>query len=235
MVAWVVIDRRHHRQAGPFALPLSTPLFPLPHLSPLLPTRYGHSYTTAARQPLCNQSVTHSFHRDGGCTPRWLSPRDRDPYSLPATHLKFSLFKLLRTLLRFFAFFCTCQKLNSFLFNRFRTLWQKHPGWGVLLPRACPAGITASLRAIEKKLNYVTLDEGEMGRIFNSQVLDITPGAVVLEVNGSSQRIPNDCVWVFAGGEPTTAFLKKIGIGFGPLDLTSEGSKEVRELAVTHA
>ena len=99
----------------------------------------------------------------------------------------------------------------------------------MLLPRACPAGITASLRAIEKKLNYVTLDEGEMGRIFNSQVLDITPGAVVLEVNGSSQRIPNDYVWVFAGGEPTTAFLKKIGIGFGPLDLTSEGSKEVRE------
>ena len=91
------------------------------------------------------------------------------------------------------------------------------------------------MRAIEEKLNCVTLDGGEMGRIFNSQVLDITPGAVVLEVNGSSQRIPNDYVWVFAGGEPTTAFLKKIGIGFGPLDLTSEGSKEVRELAVTHA
>src|SRR5712692_4095164 len=26
MVAWVVIDRRHHRQAAPFALPLSNPL-----------------------------------------------------------------------------------------------------------------------------------------------------------------------------------------------------------------
>jgi hypothetical protein len=50
-------------------LPLSTPLFPLPHLSPLLPYSYGHSYTTATHQTLCNQSLTHSFHLDGGCTP----------------------------------------------------------------------------------------------------------------------------------------------------------------------
>src|SRR5207245_8532405 len=26
--------------------------------------------------------------------------------------------------------FCTRQKLNSFLFKQFRTLSQKHPGWG---------------------------------------------------------------------------------------------------------
>src|SRR6266851_9751094 len=68
MVAWVVIDRRHYRQAGRFAMLLLTPLFPLPHLSPLLPYSYGHSYTTATHQPLCNQSLTHSFYRDGGCT-----------------------------------------------------------------------------------------------------------------------------------------------------------------------
>ena len=71
--------------------------------------------------------------------------------------------------------------------------------------------------------------------VFNSQPLEITLDAVVLDVNGSSQRIPNDYVWVFAGGEPPTAFLKKIGIGFGPQDLTTEGGKEVRELAFTHA
>src|SRR5713101_1830395 len=29
-----------------------------------------------------------------------------------------------------FALFCTHQKLNSFVFNRFRTLCAKHPGWG---------------------------------------------------------------------------------------------------------
>src|SRR6266849_9893750 len=73
MAAWVVLDRRHYRRAGTFALPLSTPPFPLPHLTPLLPYSYGHSSTTAAPQPLCNQSVTHSFYRHGGCTPLSLS------------------------------------------------------------------------------------------------------------------------------------------------------------------
>src|SRR5229473_1027572 len=90
MVAWVVIDRRHftlsvlcegHRQAPLFASLLPTPLFPLPHLSPLLPYSYGHSYTTATHQPLCNQSVSHFF-------------------TLFCTHQKFNsfLFKRFRTL-----------------------------------------------------------------------------------------------------------------------------------------
>src|SRR6202022_4659062 len=35
--------------------------------------------------------------------------------------------------------------------------------YDVLIVGAGPAGISASLRAIEKKLNYITLDEGEMG------------------------------------------------------------------------
>src|SRR6266851_4295905 len=59
---------------------------------------------------------------------RWLSPGDRDPYSLPTTHLKFFLFTFLRTLLHISAFFCTHQKLNSLVFNRFRTLCKKPPG-----------------------------------------------------------------------------------------------------------
>jgi thioredoxin reductase len=51
---------------------------------------------------------------------------------------------------------------------------------------------------------------------------------VVLEVSGKTEEIPNDFVWVFAGGEPPTAFLKKIGVGFGARDMTLEGSKEVK-------
>jgi thioredoxin reductase/Pyruvate/2-oxoacid:ferredoxin oxidoreductase delta subunit len=90
-----------------------------------------------------------------------------------------------------------------------------------------------------KERNAQRLDEstrkGKLKVIFNSRPLEITPDAVVLDVNGSSQRILNDYVWVFAGGEPPTAFLKKIGVGFGPQDLTTEGGKEVRELAVAHA
>ena len=86
-----------------------------------------------------------------------------------------------------------------------------------------------------KERNAQRLEEfirkGKLKVLFNSKPLEITPEAVVLDVNGSSQRIPNDYVWVFAGGEPPTAFLKKIGIRFGMQDLTSTGSKEVKEAA----
>jgi thioredoxin reductase len=53
--------------------------------------------------------------------------------------------------------------------------------------------------------------------------------SVILEVNGKTQEIPNDYVWIFAGGEPPTAFLKKIGVRCGDQDLTSTGSKEVKQ------
>jgi thioredoxin reductase (NADPH) len=71
--------------------------------------------------------------------------------------------------------------------------------------------------------------------IFNSNPVEFTPDAVMLETNGSIQKIPNDFVWIFAGGEAPTAFLKKIGIAFGTQDMTSEGSKQTREPEIVHA
>ena len=65
--------------------------------------------------------------------------------------------------------------------------------------------------------------------IFNSIPVEFKKDSVMLEVNGKTQEIPNDYVWIFAGGEPPTAFLKKIGVGFGMLDMTSTGSKEAKE------
>ena len=53
--------------------------------------------------------------------------------------------------------------------------------------------------------------------------------SVVLEVGGKPQVLPNDYVWIFAGGEPPMAFLKKIGIGFGVQDLTSAGALEIKD------
>ena len=38
------------------------------------------------------------------------------------------------------ALFCTQRKLNSFVFNRFRTLWQKQPGVGVPTPTKLSTG-----------------------------------------------------------------------------------------------
>jgi putative YpdA family bacillithiol system oxidoreductase len=71
--------------------------------------------------------------------------------------------------------------------------------------------------------------KGKVKVIFNSVPTEFKEKTVALDVNGKREEIPNDYVWIFAGGEPPTAFLKKIGIGFGLQDLTSTGSKEAKE------
>lgn len=67
--------------------------------------------------------------------------------------------------------------------------------------------------------------------IFNSQPVEFKEGSVVLEVAGQKHEIPNDYVWVFAGGVPPYDFLRKIGIAFGDKDLTLEGSREASQAA----
>lgn len=73
--------------------------------------------------------------------------------------------------------------------------------------------------------------KGKLKVIYNSTPVEFTRDAVVLDVSGQLQTIPNDFAWIFAGGEPPTAFLKKIGVGLGSQDLTSAGGKEAREAA----
>jgi thioredoxin reductase (NADPH) len=65
--------------------------------------------------------------------------------------------------------------------------------------------------------------------LYNSSPVEFRQDSVVLEVNGTQQTLPNDYVWIFAGGEPPTAFLKKIGVGFGERDLTKDGWRAVLE------
>jgi thioredoxin reductase len=67
--------------------------------------------------------------------------------------------------------------------------------------------------------------------VFNSMPVEFKQDSVILEVQGEQREIPNDYVWIFAGGEPPNAFLKKIGVGFGTRDLTSEASQEARHAA----
>ena len=71
--------------------------------------------------------------------------------------------------------------------------------------------------------------KGKVKVIFNSNPVEFTQGSVILAVNGKTQELPNDYVWIFAGGEPPTAFLKKIGVGFGAQDLTAAGSLEAKQ------
>ena len=71
--------------------------------------------------------------------------------------------------------------------------------------------------------------KGKVNVMFNSNPVEIGIQSVIMDVNGKLQEIPNDYVWIFAGGEPPTAFLKKIGVGFGAQDLTATGSREAKE------
>ncbi len=73
--------------------------------------------------------------------------------------------------------------------------------------------------------------KGMLKVVLNSMPTEFKPGSVVLEVKGVVEEIPNDFVWIFAGGEPPTAFLKKIGVGLGERDMTAEGSREAKEAA----
>ena len=53
--------------------------------------------------------------------------------------------------------------------------------------------------------------------------------SVLVNVNGQVQEIPNDYVWIFAGGTPPNDFLRKIGVQFGLHDMTQEAGKEARQ------
>src|SRR5437870_4416520 len=74
-----------------------------------------------------------------------------------------------------------------------------------------------------------SIRKGKVKVVFNSNPVEFKEDSVVIDVNGKLEEIPNDYVWIFAGGEPPTAFLKKIGIGFGAQDLTATGSTEAKE------
>jgi thioredoxin reductase len=73
--------------------------------------------------------------------------------------------------------------------------------------------------------------KGKLTVLFRSMPVEVKEGSVIIDVAGTVQEIPNDYVWVFAGGTPPNDFLKKIGIGFGMQDLTLEASREAKQQA----
>src|SRR6266852_4621830 len=127
MVAWVVINRQHLPRAarGPSqprksrpirALPLAARLFNNPTFKPANDPQFPPASIPILEltPPSSHRKSPSSFH-----ALTW------NPFCNPF------LFKYVRTLLHFFALFCTHQKLNSFIFNQLRTLCKKHPGvWG---------------------------------------------------------------------------------------------------------
>ena len=83
-----------------------------------------------------------------------------------------------------------------------------------------------------KDRNVKRLEEcvrkGKLKVIYNSNPVEFTEESAILEVSGTAQKLANDFVWIFAGGDPPTAFLKKIGVGFNSKNLTLEGSSEAK-------
>jgi len=74
---------------------------------------------------------------------------------------------------------------------------------------------------------------GKVKVLFKSSPVEFKQGAAILSVNGSVQEIPNDFVWIFAGGTPPNEFLKKIGVEFGTHDMTLEASNEAKQAALS--
>ncbi|HSN89073.1 MAG TPA: NAD(P)-binding domain-containing protein, partial [Thermoanaerobaculia bacterium] len=70
-----------------------------------------------------------------------------------------------------------------------------------------------------KKKNQDALDAllaaGKVRPLFSSQPVEIAPGNVRLRVADRDVDVPNDWVFVFAGGVPPFDFLKKMGVRFG--------------------
>lgn len=72
------------------------------------------------------------------------------------------------------------------------------------------------------------MKSGKVQVLFNSNPVEFKEQAVLIDVAGEQRELPNDYVWIFAGGTPPNDFLKKIGVGFGARDMTQDASEEAK-------
>src|SRR5246500_2028086 len=77
------------------------------------------------------------------------------------------------------------------------------------------------------------IKSGKVEVLFNSNPVECKEESVIVDVQGQTREIPNDYVWIFAGGTPPNDFLKKIGVGFGARDMTKHASEEAKTAAAT--
>ena len=69
---------------------------------------------------------------------------------------------------------------------------------------------------------------GKIRVLFRSRPVEVREKSVLIDVAGTVSELPNDWVWVFAGGELPSAFLQKVGVAMGDRDLTREAGAEAR-------
>jgi thioredoxin reductase/Pyruvate/2-oxoacid:ferredoxin oxidoreductase delta subunit len=96
--------------------------------------------------------------------------------------------------------------------------------------------VTLSYRQAEfsriKERNAQKLREATQGKklrvLFNSQPTEVRETSVLISTDGTVTEMPNDWMWVFAGGEPPNALLQKFGVAMGNQDLTQAAADEAR-------
>jgi thioredoxin reductase len=71
------------------------------------------------------------------------------------------------------------------------------------------------LKARNEKNIELFMNEKKLDVIFSSNVKEITPDSVSVAIGEEVKTIPNDYVFIFAGGELPFPLLDSIGIDFG--------------------
>ncbi len=76
----------------------------------------------------------------------------------------------------------------------------------------------ARLKAKNERHIRKAIEDGTVQVVFDSQVVEIAPGDVTLRVKGDPDDwlLPNDDVFIMAGGVPPFAMLEKAGVSFDP-------------------
>jgi thioredoxin reductase (NADPH) len=70
------------------------------------------------------------------------------------------------------------------------------------------------------------MKKGTVTVVLRSVPIEIKQESVVLNVGEETREIPNDFVWIFAGGTPPKELLQKVGIEMCSVDLTREAKAE---------
>lgn len=65
---------------------------------------------------------------------------------------------------------------------------------------------------------------GKVDVWFNSIPAEFREGSALVERDGQIHQLPNDFVWIFAGGTPPSEFLKAAGVAFGSSDSGSQSA-----------
>src|SRR6266851_6854377 len=155
-----------------------TPATPIRPATPILPALFSYSYVLPIFYPLC-----FDIHAcNGGCTPP--SVGFRPPIPTPYPLSPFFSYSC--------ALFCAHQKLNPFVFKRFRTLWQKHPGWGVPMNRTARVALflraSARVPAHDGRMPGGFLRRSAMGNKIRTWMVPALAGLALIYVQAAAAQ-----------------------------------------------